>query len=86
MEFIYPDEGSTLYLPINMDQVREKVIFKLAHNNSKGHVYWHLDGFFAGETIGTHTLALEPGPGAHTLVVVDDDGVRMTRHFTVINK
>jgi len=85
MEFIYPDEGSTIYLPINISQEREKVIFQLAHNNSKAHVYWHLDGFFAGETIGIHTLALEPCQGNHTLVVVDDEGMRITRHFTVIN-
>jgi penicillin-binding protein 1C len=86
MEFIYPDEGSTIFLPMNINQVREKVIFKLAHNNSKCHVYWHLDGFFAGETIGIHTLALEPCQGNHTLIVVDDEGMRITRHFTVINK
>ena len=86
MEFIYPNEGATLYLPVNIKQEREKVIFKLAHNNSKSHVYWHLDGYFAGETIGTHELTLEPQKGKHVLLVIDDEGVRLTRHFEVINK
>jgi penicillin-binding protein 1C len=86
MEFIYPNEGATLYLPVNMNQEREKVIFKQANKNPKAHVYWHLDGYFAGETQGNHELALEPLQGNHVLVVIDDDGVRITRHFNVIHK
>jgi penicillin-binding protein 1C len=86
MEFIYPNEGATLFLPINMDQTREKVIFKIAHNNSNSHLYWHLDGYYLGQTTGTHEMELEPDIGKHTLVVVDEEGVRITRHFTIIEK
>ncbi len=86
MEFIYPNEGATLYLPVNMEQTREKVIFRIAHNNPKSQLYWHLDGYYLGETIGIHEMELEPDQGKHTLVVVDDEGMRITRHFNIINK
>ena len=85
MEFIYPNERANLFLPLNMNGIREKVVFKIAHHSNENHVYWHLDGFFVGETTKVHELSFEPSAGNHELVVIDDDGYSIRRKFKVIN-
>ena len=86
MDFIYPNENAVLYLPINIDRKKENVVFRLAHHNQASIVYWHLDGFFAGQTQSIHQIALSPSRGKHILTVVDEDGNMLTRKFEVLSK
>jgi len=86
MDFIYPNENAVIYLPVNMEKNRESLVFRLAHHNSNITVYWHLDGFFAGQTRDIHQMALTPSQGKHVLTVVDEDGNMLTRKFEVISK
>ncbi len=86
MEFIYPNEGASIYLPINISQKHESVIFKLSHHNANSTVFWFLDGTLIDETKGTHEISFTPKSGPHKLVIVDNDGNSLNRDFTIISK
>ena len=83
MEFIYPEAGSTLYLPRQLDGSVRGAVFNLAHRNPSTTVWWHLDQHYAGETRYLHQLTLNPEPGRHTLTVVDVQGHSLSISFTV---
>ena len=83
MEFIYPEAGSTLYLPRQLDGSVRGAVFNLAHRNPSTTVWWHLDQHYAGETRYIHQLTLAPEPGKHHLTVVDQQGYSLSISFTV---
>ena len=83
MEFIYPESGSTLYLPRQLDGSVRGAVFNLAHRNPSTTVWWHLDQHYVGETRYIHQLTLAPEPGKHHLTVVDQQGYSLSISFTV---
>ena len=83
MEFIYPQPGTTLYLPRQLSGQVEGVVFRVAHHNADATLWWHLDQTYVGETRFIHELRLAPATGKHTLTVVDNEGNTATIAFTV---
>jgi len=83
MEFIYPESGSILTIPRQLDGSLEGVAFQLAHRDASQTVWWHLDQEYVGETRFVHSLRLLPSPGRHTLVAVDASGHTASIVFTV---
>ena len=74
MEFIYPESGSIIYIPRQLDGSRKGVIFNLAHSLSENTVFWHIDNEYIGSTKYIHQLTVVPPEGKHILTVVDSDG------------
>jgi len=83
LEFIYPKENAKVFVPIDIDNQKSKVIAEVAHRRVDATLYWHLDGAFIGVTRGTHQMGLTPDKGKHHLVVVDELGNSIERNFTV---
>ena len=83
IEFIYPQSGTTLYLPRQLSGQVEGAVFRVAHHRSNATLWWHLDQTYVGETRFLHELRLAPSPGHHTLTVVDGDGNSTSIRFTV---
>ena len=83
MEFIYPENGSMLTIPRQLNGEVEGIAFQLAVRDASGPVWWHLDGEYVGETRFMHSLRLLPGPGRHTIVAVDPEGSTASVQFTV---
>ena len=81
MEFIYPQNGTTITIPGRRSG--EGAVFRVAHRRQNATLWWHLDGTIVGETRLVHSLRLGPGPGQHTLTVVDDEGESATVAFAV---
>jgi penicillin-binding protein 1C len=86
MEMIYPKAGASIYIPLEIDGTRGKVVFNMTHRKSGTRIYWHVDQEFIGETINYHQLAISPSPGKHILTLVDENGERLQQHFTILEK
>lgn len=83
MEFIYPESGSVISLPRQLDGSPGEMVFNLAHHDKEATVYWHLDEEYIGETRFIHQYRLRPSPGHHSVTVVDNTGYSISVGFTV---
>lgn len=84
MEFLYPDAGGKIYVPIDLDGQRGRAVFEVVHREPGAVLYWHLDEDYVGHTELTHQLAVDLAPGMHSVTVVDKAGNRVTRQFEVL--
>jgi penicillin-binding protein 1C len=83
MEFIYPKENAKVFIPVDIDNQKSKVIFDVAHRKTGVRIYWHLDGVYIGSTQDIHQMALSPAKGVHRLDIVDENGNTDSRNFIV---
>jgi len=83
VEFIAPEEGASMYVPIELDGSPGMAVFRAVHRNTGARLFWHLDGDYLGETRGDHRVQARPAPGPHELVIIDQDGSSATRRFYV---
>ena len=83
MEFLYPEPGTILTLPRQMDGSEGGAVFQAVHRDPAATLYWHLDDTYLGETRIIHQMRLSPAPGKHTVTVVDGDGNSVSVHFTI---
>ncbi len=86
MEMIYPKNNAVVYIPIEFNGSRGKIILNASHRDSYAKIYWHIDNEYVATTQNYHQLAVSPPPGRHVLTLVDEHGERLTQVFTVINK
>ena len=84
IELVYPNEESRIYIPMDLDGKRSRVILKAVHRNPGAQLYWHLDDEFLGETKVFHEREATLEPGLHKLLIVDKQGYRLERSFRVI--
>ena len=82
---LYPAPGSEMFVPIELDGNKGRVVFEAVHQDRDSALYWHIDEEFVGTTKHLHQLALAPTPGEHLLTLVDSKGTRMVRPFTVLD-
>ena len=83
-DLIYPNAENVIYLPLDIDEKLSRAIFKAVHRDTDAILYWHLDSIFLGETKMFHEKMIRANPGKHTLVLVDKNGQRLERIFTII--
>jgi penicillin-binding protein 1C len=86
MEVIYPKEGAKIYVPLEADGSRGRVIFNAANRQAGIKIFWHLDDKYIGETVDFHQIALNPDPGKHTITLVDGNGNTVHVGFEVLEK
>jgi penicillin-binding protein 1C len=84
IELVYPNEESRIYIPMDLDGKRSRIILKAIHRNAAAVLYWHLDDESLGETKIFHEREVALEPGVHKLLVVDKQGYRLERRFRVI--
>ena len=83
LEFLYPEPGSILTLPRQLDGSTPGAVFQAVHRDQNATLFWHLDGEYLGETRFIHQMRLNPAPGKHTVTVVDGDGHSVSVGFSV---
>jgi len=86
MELIYPKDNAKVYVPLEADGKRGRIIFNAAHRQPGIKIFWHLDDQYAGETTVFHQVALNPSPGKHKLTLVDSEGNTLQVNFEVLDK
>ncbi len=85
MEVLYPDNGSKVLVPVELDGSRGNMVVEVAHRDRNATVHWDLDGNYLGATVGEHRMALSPSDGDHLLTLTDYAGHILRRSFTVVN-
>ncbi len=85
LAFIYPEPGSSIFIPEALDGSDGEVVFTIAHLNPETEVFWHLDSGYMGRTRFIHRLSLRPSRGPHILTAVDAFGNTASVRFTVEN-
>ncbi|TYC13424.1 penicillin-binding protein 1C [Bizionia gelidisalsuginis] len=83
MEFIYPNESTTVFLPKDFDGNTNPLILKIAHSKPETTIYWYLDSSFIGTTNDIHEKAIIPEEGSHNLTAVDAFGNEINRHLVI---
>ena len=86
LAFIYPDHQATIYVPVDLDGSREKIIAQATHKEAGKKMYWHIDEHYLGTTEEVHSIDLQVDAGTHVLTIVDEAGHRAKQEFTVIGE
>jgi penicillin-binding protein 1C len=85
MEFIYPNQQSTIFLPKDFDGHTNALILKVAHSKPELELYWYIDNQFIGSTKDIHEIAVLPSPGDHVITVMDALGNALKHKITIQN-
>jgi len=85
IEIIYPQKGSRIFIPIQLDGRAGKAVFEVAHRNPESQVFWYFDNYYIGSTRDYHQMALNPEAGTHRLTVTDETGESREVTFDVIS-
>lgn len=86
MEVIYPKDGAKIYIPLEADGTRGRMICNAAHRLPGMKIFWHLDDQYIGTTKDFHQMALNPPPGKHILTLVDGNGNTVNVRFEILSK
>lgn len=85
MEFIYPAQGTRIFIPRDESGARTRIVAEIAHRNPSKKIFWHLDENYLATTRSIHQAEIFAAPGDHILTAVDEDGNMMKCGFVVMN-
>jgi len=85
MQFIYPKENTTVFLPKDFDGSTNELVLKIAHSKPETTLFWYVDAEFVGTTKDIHDMAILPKVGKHVITVVDTFG-NETKRWIEISK
>lgn len=83
MEFIYPNQQSSIFLPKDFDGNTNDLILKVAHSKPELELYWYIDNQFVGSTKDIHDMAVLPSSGDHVITVMDELGNELKHKITI---
>ncbi|MEM6514636.1 MAG: penicillin-binding protein 1C [Bacteroidota bacterium] len=83
IDFIYPKENNTVFLPKDFNGKINELILKVAYSKSERQLFWYLNKEYLGNTKDIHEIAVVPNEGNHKITVVDEFGNEATRLITV---
>ena len=86
MSLLYPTDTNHLVVPVELNGQEGRVVFVAAHRNPATTIFWSIDDQYVGATRDIHELPLAPGPGPHRLTLVDENGDRLERSFTIVGR
>jgi penicillin-binding protein 1C len=86
MELLYPRADAGIYVPVDLDARKGRAVFEAIHRDPRATVFWHLDQEYLGQTREFHKMAVDPSPGRHVLLLVDDRGERLEQAFEVLSR
>ncbi len=84
LDFIYPNEFTTVLIPVDLDNKKNICIFKAVHKEKNAYISWFLDDQFIEQTHGNHEVKCLPQPGSHVLSIIDELGNSKMVKFKVV--
>ena len=85
LALLSPAPSAEVYIPVETNGERGRVVFEASHRSIGAELYWHLDDAFLQTTTAPHQVAVAPPPGTHRITIVDVDGFRVERRFRVLD-
>ena len=85
IQFEYPREDVTIYIPHDLSGLKEKCVFKAKHINGNGKIFWHINDQYLGETEELHHLAVDLDAGKHKVTIQDESGSSVSHWVSVVN-
>lgn len=85
IQMVYPEQGATLYVPVQLHGELGRVVLQAAHRAPGARLHWDLDGDYLGSTIGEHQLTTSIADGEHRLTLTDDSGAHLNVAFRTIS-
>lgn len=86
MDMIYPEPNAKLYIPIEQDGAKGRLVFEATHRKESALLHWHLDDVYLGSTRSEHAMSLSPAAGKHLITIIDSNGYELKREFEVLTK
>ncbi|MGB1230706.1 MAG: penicillin-binding protein 1C [Winogradskyella sp.] len=84
MQFIYPNQQSTMYLPKDFNGNTNDLILKVAHSKPELELFWYIDNTYIGSTKDIHNMAVLPTYGEHNITVTDELGTSIKHKITIL--
>ncbi len=84
IRLVSPGPAGVLYIPVDLDDRRGRVVFEAVHRDPSATLFWHLDEAYVGRTRGIHQLSLAPSAGRHRVTLVDAQGSSIQRTVQVL--
>ncbi len=60
MQMVYPENGTIVYVPVELNGERGRLISEAIHRNPGEEIFWHLDDKYLGKTKNSHQMAILP--------------------------
>jgi penicillin-binding protein 1C len=83
MEFIYPNQQTTIFLPKDFDGNTNDLILKVAHSKPELEIHWYINSEYIGSTKDIHDMAVLPTSGDHIITVMDELGNELKHKITI---
>jgi penicillin-binding protein 1C len=83
MEFIYPNQQNTIFLPKDFNGNTNDLVLKVAHSKPELELYWYIDNRFVGSTKDIHDMAVVPSAGEHIITIIDELGNELKHKITI---
>ncbi|UTC67593.1 MULTISPECIES: penicillin-binding protein 1C [unclassified Treponema] len=85
-EILFPENGTSVYIPTELDGSMGALTAEAVHKNPEAVIYWDLDGEFLGLTKTYHQMKIQTTRGSHILTATDNRGNTHKRVFHVLNE
>lgn len=82
-QLVYPNVNTSIYIPIDFGGRVQALVMKAVHKRTDATLHWHINGEWVGTTRHFHELSVQLTPGRQHLVLVDDQGERVSQRFRV---
>ncbi len=83
MQWIYPTESTSIFIPLEIDGTRGETILRVAHNNEKAILHWHLNDQYLGSTENFHEMPISPDLGNHQITITDNKGYMLQKSIEI---
>lgn len=86
MQMLYPEANTIVYVPLELDGSRGRLVCEAIHRKPGIEVFWHIDNQYLGKTKGRHQIAIIPEKGRHTIYLIDSEGEKISSEFEAIER
>ncbi len=83
LDFVYPNDNETVFLPKGFDGAKNLLLLKVAHSIPDTDLFWYVNEQYMGQTKSIHELSVKAMPGRCNITVVDRYGNESKRNIII---